>query len=313
MEIFFIGEKSKIGVFPNLIKDLGNVVHLNEGKDINSYVELLQSDEDKVIVVEPGLIEWSMPNEFLSEVPNLKAIVSRSSWALFLDLDFCKANDIKIINSPNANSIAVAEYAVWQLQSLVKKLPLQLKSNFDNPTNESNITEEISGKVVGILGLGSIGNHIADICEGLGCEVQFWNRSKKESRYKQTDLDTILSTSKFLFKCYETCDETKEILNVDSLKLIPETSYFVSVFGGLGYGGDDDQVLLDRVEKGKLAGFSIENEHEPNFDVKETYAGNVFIPAALAWYTKETQVRYDKVVAEGVRGIIEGKAINVIV
>jgi phosphoglycerate dehydrogenase-like enzyme len=312
MQIYFIGIKETLGKVPHLLKDLGSVIHLEKGSDINSYTELIEDKSDKILVVAPNLLGWSIPNEYLKQVKNLKGIVTRSSWGHYLDIEFCNANGITVVNAPGANAQAVAEYAIWQMQSLIKQLPLQMKNDFSLMPELANLTEEVAGKTVGIVGMGRIGERIAEMCVGLGMKVQYWNRSKKDLPYKQTELADLLSTSDVIFKAYETSKETNDILNSANLKLIKPSSYFVSVFGGLGWGGEDDWILLDRTENQELAGFSVESEHKKGAKVKSEYKGNVFIPAGLAWYTKETQVRYDEIVADGVKGIIGGNPINVV-
>jgi len=313
MEIYFIGEKETLGNLPTLIDSLGTLIHLDKGSEINAYTDILESKEDKIIVIAPNRLKWEFPVEFIKQVKNLKGIVTRSSWGNYIDLAYCKKNRIIVANSPGANSRAVAEYAVWQMQSLMKKLPLQMKSGFTLGPSLENMTEEATGKVAGIIGLGHIGQNIADLCSASGMDVQYWNRSKKNVTYKAVDLDKLLSTSDIIFKCYAANDDTKEILNEKNLKQVKNSAYFISISGGLGLGGKEDEILLDRIDLGTLAGFSIENEHHKDFNVKDEYKGNVFIPSTLAWYTKETQIRYDGIVADGIRGIIEDKPVNVIV
>ena len=102
-----------------------------------------------------------------------------------------------------------------------------------------------------------------------------------------------------------TCKETNPLLNKNNLKLLKPTSHFISVFGGIGWGGNDDYILIDMVENGKLSGFSIENEHHQEASVKKKYKGNVFIPSCIAWHTKETHDRYNEYVVDTVFKLLD--------
>lgn len=306
MNIYFIGEKDKEGKLPELLEQHGTYKYLYSGNDILKYTELVEDTEEKILVVAPASIGWNLPIEFLQKVSNLRGIVTRSSWKDYIDLSFCELKDISVMNTPGVNARAVAEYAIFQMLSLVKRLPMQIENNLSVAVSKDSIAEEVYGKTVGVIGLGRIGTIIANICDGLGMEVRYWNRSVKDVKYDAIPLEKLLSESDIIFDCLEIKDETKDILNMGNCKQIKDSTYFISVLGGLGWTGDFEFYLLERAERGQLAGFSIENEHHKDVKskIKDNYSGNVFIPAALAWYTKEVQERYDFAVAEKVKEMV---------
>ena len=85
----------------------------------------------------------------------------------WIDLDYCRENNIAVTNIPKYSTNSVAEYAVFYMMSLAKKLPLQMKNNFKEEYVDSMKNTEIFGKTVGIIGLGTIGSSIAEICNRL--------------------------------------------------------------------------------------------------------------------------------------------------
>ena len=311
MHIYLIEKKDKLGNIKKLLKPYGKVIVLHKtGKDINKYTELFRDREEKILAVSPVLIDYKLPNKYIDKIQNLKGIVTKSAWAHYIDIKYCEKKNIKVANSPGANSQSVAEYAIWQMLSLSKKLPIQINYNFKVSLDDKHIGVEIKGKKVGIIGLGRVGSRIAEMAKGLGMEVIYWNRSKKKTVYKAVSLNKLLQEADFVFKCVEICQETNNILNKENLKYLKKEAYVISVFGGLGWGGKDDFILLDMVEKGRIAGFSVENDHKKGTKIKSRYKGNVFIPAALAWHTKETHQRYNQIWADGIIGIIKGKQVN---
>ncbi|MDD3648279.1 MAG: NAD(P)-dependent oxidoreductase [Candidatus Dojkabacteria bacterium] len=311
MHIYLIEQKDKLGNVYDLLKGYGKIIHLKKNtKDISKYKELIQDKEDKIIGVAPAHIDYTFPLEFLKKVQNLKGIVTKSSWGHYIDLDYCKKHDIAVGNSPEANSQSVAEYAIWQMFCLARKLPLQLKSNFKVEISDKYEGVELAGKTMGVIGLGRIGRRIANIGKGLGMNVIYWNRGRKRTAFNYKKLESLLEESGFIFKCVETCKETNDLLNRKNLKLLKKDAYFISVFGGIGWGGEDEYILIDMVENGRLAGFSIENDHQAKAKIKKSYKGNIFIPAAYAWHTKETHARYNEIWAKGITGIIKGKRVN---
>ena len=311
MNVYIIEKEDNLGNIKDLLEPYAKVIVLSKkGEDISKYTQPLKDQEEKILAVAPGLIDWKLPNEYLDKIQNLKGIATKSSWAHFIDLKYCKEKNIEVANSPGANSQSVAEYAIWQMLSLAKKLPLQLDAKFKTASANKYTGTEIKEKTAGIIGLGRVGSRIADMAKGLGMHVIYWNRSKKKTKHKSVSLNKLLKESDFIFKCVEICKETNKLLNRNNLKLLKKQACVISVFGGLGWGGKDDFLLLDMAEKGRIAGFSIENEHKKGTKIKSKYKGNVFIPAALAWNTKETHERYNQIWADGIIGVIKKKNIN---
>lgn len=306
MNIYIIEKEENRDNLETYLKGLGKVIFLyKDTKDINAYTEIIEDKEDKIIAFAPGLLGWSIPIDFLKKVTNLRGLVTKSSWALFIDKEYCTENYIQIRNSPGANNQSVAEYAIWQMSSLMKLLPLQLSNNFKVEIKKSTEGEELKGKTVGILGMGKIAQIIADIAFGMGMNVKYWNRRIKDNPYQYIpSIEELLSSVDVVFKTWETSEETKPLLTSTNLKLLKPSTYFVSIFGGIGWSGEDDYILLDMAEKGQIAGFSIESEHHKDAKVKPHYEGNVFIPAALAWHTTQTHARYNKILADGIVDIV---------
>jgi len=311
MKIYIIEKPQKAEHLQEYLAKYGEVILLHkETKSISDYDELLSDAEEKILAIAPGEIAWSVPNDYITKIPKLKGIVTKSSWGNYIDLAYCKKQGIAVGNSPGANAQSVAEYAVWQMLSLLRKLPLQLGAKFKVETNDASEGENASGKTVGILGMGRIGRIIAKITEAMGMKITYWSRNKKDVPYEFVQLDALLQKSDVLFKCWETCEETKPLLNAQNLQLLQKNAYFISVFGGIGFSGEDDYILLDYAEQGRIAGFSIENEHAKDAKIKDSYKGNVFIPSALAWHTKQTHEIYNRVMADTIIGMVKGREVN---
>ena len=312
MKIFIIEKPERRDSLVKYLDKYDDIVFLfkQDTEDISAYSEILEDTDDTIIVVAPSLIGWKIPNDFLEQVKNLKGIVTKSSWGHYIDLEYCAEKGIVVGNAPGANARAVAEYAVWQMLSLLRKAPLQITEKFKTEVNNDSEGLEAKEKTAGILGMGRIGRDIAQILSGMGMKVIYWNRAKKDLPYKYTSIDELLAESDVIFKCWETCDQTKDLLHDKNLQLLKQNAHFISVFGGIGWSGEDDYILLEYTEQGRIGGFSIENDHHKDAKVKKQYKGNVFIPAALAWHTKETHSRYNRILADTIIGIVENNPTN---
>lgn len=314
MNIYLIEDKEKLGDSVRRLKPFGNVIPLTSGeKDINKYKQLFEDSEEKVLGVNTGIIEWKLPNIALKQMKNLKGICSKSTWANYIDLEYCKKHNISVSNIPGYNSQSVAEYAIWMMFSLAKKLPLQVGSKFKAVLNEKTLETEIDGKVMGILGLGNIGKKTAKMGKGLGMKVVYWSKNTRDKNYDYKKIDELLKTSDFVFNCVQTLDDTKGFLDKKRLNLLKSDAYVISVIGGMGWGPQDDNYLIDMVNRGMLAGYAVENEDEPNYKrSKINKDANIFTPANYAFYTKEAQKRGKKMWIESIIACAKGKPINLV-
>ena len=311
MKIYLIADKQTLKSIEYELQKYGDVVVINKGKDLLNYSEILKDKNEKVIGVDPGILEWKFPLDYLKQISKLKGICTKSSWAYYIDVDYCSKKNIIVCNCAGANSQSVAEYAIWMMFSLARKLPMQLEEGFNVAYDDVHAGNEVSGKTAGIVGLGNIGSKIAKMAAGIGMNVTYWSRNKKNVQFTFSTLENVLSQSDFVFNCLETCEGTHGILNSDHLSLMKESSYFISVLGGMGFGVEDDDYLLEMTKQCKLAGFAIENEHQHNTNYpKRSLVNNVFIPGAYAWFTKESLSRTQGVFIDGIKGIITGKVIN---
>lgn len=115
-----------------------------------------------------GLV--AVTEETLAQAPNLKAVLKHGVGVDSIDIAACTAHGIPVLNTPGANSNAVAELAVGMMFSLARNLPAAHNSIIGKTWNRM-VGSEISGKTLGIVGLGNIGKLLARKAIGLGMKV----------------------------------------------------------------------------------------------------------------------------------------------
>ncbi len=314
MNIYLIENKEKLGDSVNILNRYGKVIALTSGeKDINKYKEIFEDREEKIIGVGPGVIEWKLPVDTIKMIKNLKGICTKSSWAYFIDIDYCSKNGIVVCNTPGANSQSVAEYAIWMMFSLARSLPIQLADGLKSKHDNVHLQVEVSGKIMGIVGLGNVGSRIANIGKGLGMKVIYWSPETRNKEFEYKELEDVLKNSDFVFNCVEIKKETKTLLDKSKLSALKNNSYFISVMGGMGWGTEDDDYLIGMVNDGKLAGFAIESENAADFKIRKVKVGaNVFISGAYAWFTKEARERSNKMLEQSIIGLVKHKPVNIV-
>lgn len=246
----------------------------------NEY-SLLDNDENKIIVYDPDYAGWQFPNEILRS-KNIKGICLGTTTASYIDEELCKEMNIPVLNIPKYSTDSVAEYMVMLMFALAKKIPLQIKSNFKQDFNESFSQMQLKDKKVGIVGLGNIGHRFADICDGIGMHVSYWDRNKKDVKYSYKSLTALFSESDVILVALSTNKETIKIVTDDLLRSLKETTILLSV-GGTNLFNHD--LVVDMMKKNKLFGYGLEIENKGVFD----FDGNTMVTSEYAWFTKESQ------------------------
>jgi D-3-phosphoglycerate dehydrogenase len=155
-------------------------------------------DIGKKILLESGLevVDKKLtPEELLKEIPQYDAIIVRSATKVTkevidaginlkaiarggvgldnIDVQYAKGKGIKVLNTPGASSISVAELAIGHMFALSRFLNLSNTEMREGkwPKKEYSKGIELTGKTLGLIGLGNIGREVAKRALGLGMKV----------------------------------------------------------------------------------------------------------------------------------------------
>lgn len=110
--------------------------------------------------------------------------------------------------------------------------------------------KSINNTTVSILGLGSIGGYVAEKFAQLGFNVKGWSNSSKQipnvkSYHEENEFDTVLDNSDFLINLLPLTVTTEGILNIETLKKLPKSSFIINVGRGEHLVDEDLIKLLD--------------------------------------------------------------------
>jgi len=159
------------------------------------------------------------PEELINAIPDYDAIIVRSATKVTkqvidagkrlkvvarggvgldnIDVEYALKKGIKVLNTPKASSISVAELTIAHLMSLGRFLPMSniAMRNKQWPKKEYSKGVEVTGKTLGIIGLGNIGKEVAKRAKGL-----MMNVVAHDTNVKETDLDVKLISKDELLK-----------------------------------------------------------------------------------------------------------------
>lgn len=288
------------------LSKVGEVIFLEDTFDLDE-APYLEDSNEKMLVVDPDWYNWDINENHLKKIKNLKAICLSTTAYDWIDLDYCKENNILVTNIPKYSTDSVAEYAIFLMMCLAKKFPLQLKKDYKMEYSTSMLTTEIRNKTVGIIGLGTIGTKIADMCKSLGMNVVYWNRTEKNNNFKKVDLETIFTTADFIIPAFATNEETKKLIT-DELINKMNNNALINVINNPEeiY---NHQLLIQLAEKEKISyAFEIYGNGKKVYD----YKGNIMATAPYAFYTKEAIDRLVDIWCRNVIAIVNDNPQNIV-
>ena len=264
----------------NQIKHLENyakLIFLESYFDLDK-AEYLQDKTEKILMADPEWYKWNLRKEHISKIRNLKAICVNTTAFDWIDWQYCKDNGIIVTHTPKYSTDSVAEYAIFLMMCLAKKLPIQIKTNYKMEYTHEMLNAEIRNKTVGIIGLGTIGTRIAELCDNLGMKVIYWSKSPKENRYERVEINDIFEKADFIIPTFATNEETRKIITDDRIKMMKGNSLInpTEIY--------NHKLVLERAENNEINyAFEIYDNKTLN-----DYKGNIMATAPYSFYTKES-------------------------
>ena len=163
--------------------------------------------------------------ETLKEAKNLKFVAQTATGTNNVDFAYTSAHGIKVANVPSYSTDSVAQHTFSLLLYLVEKMRF-----FDDYVKSGRYSKsscfscldmiypEIAGKTWGIIGMGAIGQKVAQIATVFGCKVITYSASGKtyDMPYEQVDFDTLLVKSDILSVHAPLNEYTKDLMNYDA-------------------------------------------------------------------------------------------------
>ncbi|WP_440644002.1 2-hydroxyacid dehydrogenase [Candidatus Pelagibacter sp. HIMB123] len=207
---------------------------------------------------------------------------------------------IKVTNTPNVLNEAVAETTILLILAASRRIGeaynLVRADNWKNQKPDLTkfmIGNSVTGKTLGIIGMGRIGRMAAKCAKAFGMKIIYYNRNKLSDDLEDgakyfSDIKTMLPECDFVSIHTPATAETKHILNSSTISLLPKHAVVINTSRGSTI---DDDALIDALEKKKIyaAGLDVFN-NEPNLDKRYLKLDNCFVLPHIGSATHETRL-----------------------
>ena len=272
-------------------------------------------NEDGVLVRSADMHEYPFSDA-------LRAVARAGAGTNNIPIDRCSEAGIVVFNTPGANANAVKELAVCALLLASRRIiagSLWLRDQAGAGLEVEKVVEkgksqfvgpELTGKMLGVIGLGAIGVQVANTAASLGMTVFGYDPflsvdgalSLSRSVHRALDLETIYKNCDYISIHVPQTPETRGMINTDAIHMMKGGVRIVNLARG-GLVNDDD--MLEALESGKVAAYVTDF---PNNKILQ--GKNVVAIPHLGASTPESEENCAVMAAQELRDYLENGNIN---
>ncbi|WP_144939290.1 D-2-hydroxyacid dehydrogenase [Paenibacillus sp. 32O-W] len=258
----------------------------------------------------------------LEQLPKLKYIGVLATGYDIIDVKAAAERGVIVTNVPDYSSRSVAQLTMALLLELCHHAGRHSDSVKAGDWAASrdfsySLTPliELSGKTMGIIGLGTIGKQTAKLAQAFGMEVIATKRSlpvgTTEDNVRIVELDELLRLSDVVSLHCPLTPETEEIIQRKTLDRMKPSAFLINTSRGKLV---REQDLADALNEGRIAGAAVDvlSQEPPGSDHPLTKAANCILTPHIAWATQEARSRLLETAAANVAAFLAGTPVHTV-
>lgn len=259
--------------------------------------------------------------ELMEQMPNLKLIALQSTGYNVVDTKTAKEKGIVVSNIPAYSTNAVAQLTFAFIMQFSNQVALHSEAVHNGEWCEcpdfcfwkAPLTE-LDGKVIGIIGFGSIGQKVASIANAFGMSVLVYTPHPKPNEFsnvKFVELDELLENADYITCHCPLTPQTEGLINEQAINKMKKSAILINTSRGPVV---DDEALANALNSGRIrgAGLDVLRSEPPKKNNPLIGTKNCFITPHIAWAGFETRERLLSILEANVKAFVEGKPQNVV-
>jgi len=296
------------------LKKLGELEMFAETTTLEQAVERLSTSDVAII----DCYVTPLKKQLFEQGKNLKYITINSTGYDLVDLAAAKEYKITISNLPGYSTEAVAEHAIALLFAINRKIVLMDKRMRVKPyeidpadtTQEPLLGFNLKGRTIGIIGLGSIGQRVAEIAHGIGMKVIAYNRSPKTiAHVTMVTLEELFKTSDVISIHTPLNADSENLITEKELALMQPHALLINTARGKVI---NTQALYTALKEHKIGGAGIDVLAEWDQRNPLLSLDNIILSPHAAWFTSDSFESLADMVVDNVEAYVQGTPVHVI-
>lgn len=253
--------------------------------------------------------EMALPNDLLAGMPNLGLIACVSVGYDGIDIPWCRARGIEVTHARWLNAEDVADHAVGLMISAYRGIvegDRYLRDGSWQAGEPRKTRGSLTGKTIGIIGLGNIGSGVARRAEAMGMNIAWWGPRPKPAAWLRADDVLALAEASDVLVVASRADETnRNLIDRRVMEALGRRGLLVNVARGQIV---DEDALIAALREGVLGMAALDVFwSEPTPAARWVDVPNVVLTPHLAGATAESVVKLVGQAADNLRRFFAGE------
>ena len=298
----------------NVLREFGDVAVYDRSRKEDGLARL--ADADAAITN-----KFPFDRSLIEALPKLRFIAVTATGYDIIDCKAASEAGVTVTNIPAYSTDSVAQTVFAFILNIMNRVQFFTDENRNGRWSRcedfcywDSALHELTGKSIGIIGMGHIGQRVSQIANAFGMRVlaktskdknmlpEYVEKVSLEDIYREADIISL--------HCPLTPDTRNMIDDVAIAKMRPSTIVINTSRGPLV----NEKAMARALKEGKVAAYATDvMEHEPpSADCPLLKAPNCFMTPHVAWATYEARVRLMNILVENFRAFLQGTPINVV-
>ncbi len=238
----------------------------------------------------------------LDQLPLLKVISTCGVGFDGIPLEITRARGIAVSNTPGVLNDAVCELTIGMLLGLLRKIPAADRFVKEGHWEQGlfPLTRSLAGSRIGIVGMGRIGQDLAERLVCFKTSIAYFNPRQKPLPYTYTaSVKALAERSDILILTCPGGPETDQLINADILAALGPKGLLVNMARGSVV---DQKALISALEQGSIAGAALDVfEDEPRVPEALRRLDNVLLTPHVGSATQETRVAMARLAVDNLK------------
>jgi len=262
--------------------------------------------------------------ETLARLPGLAYIGVLATGYNVVDVAAAKARGVTVTNVPTYGTDSVAQHATALLLELARRPALHAQAVREGGWTASGEwcfslapIIELSGKTLGVVGIGRIGRAFARIAAAMGMEIIAHDEYPPDAaalaglEVEFTGLDELFRRADVIGLHCPLTPATERLVNAERLSLVKSTAFLLNTSRGPLV---DNRALADALHAGRIggAGLDVLDVEPPPADNPLLTAPNCIITPHIAWYARAARERLMATAVDNLRAFVAGNPVNTV-
>ncbi|TFG07934.1 MAG: hydroxyacid dehydrogenase [Promethearchaeota archaeon] len=273
----------------------------NNGFEVKTHYEINSEELKNEIETYDAIIIRSrtkLTSEILTHAKKLKAIGRAGVGLDNVDLEKAEELGIKVLNTPEAPSVSVAELTIGLLLNLMRHISKADQTMHCGEWLKSNyLGSTLEGKKIGLIGYGNIGQAVAERCAALKMKIGIYDvdpivkeKARKLGYTVHSSVDELIKNSQIVSLHIPATVQTENTINENRLKLMNKDTILINTARGNLV---DEAALINALKMKNIGGAALDVYREEPLKNLEfcDCEENLILTPHIGSQTKETQIQ----------------------